>query len=50
CILNTTCFLFQTTVYEVVLDQNGVARRVPQGQGTHLIHVTEDKETHLEQK
>ncbi|KAL1931424.1 hypothetical protein VTP01DRAFT_9566 [Rhizomucor pusillus] len=37
-------------VFEVVLDHNGVARRVPEGQGTHLIHVSQDKETRMEQK
>ncbi|KAI9323540.1 hypothetical protein BX666DRAFT_1839974, partial [Dichotomocladium elegans] len=40
----------QSRVYEVVLDRNGVARRVPEGQGTHLIHVSNQKETRMEQK
>ncbi|KAI8147483.1 hypothetical protein BJV82DRAFT_595635 [Fennellomyces sp. T-0311] len=40
----------KTTVYEVTLDANGVARRVPAGTGTHFIHVSSDYETHLEEK
>ncbi|KAI8137102.1 hypothetical protein BJV82DRAFT_675163 [Fennellomyces sp. T-0311] len=40
----------QSKVYEVVLDQNGVARRVPEGQGTHLIYESQFKETRMEQK
>ncbi|KAI9492455.1 hypothetical protein BDB00DRAFT_873367 [Zychaea mexicana] len=40
----------KTTVYEVTLDANGVARRVPVGTGTHFIHITSDYETHLEEK
>lgn len=40
----------QSTVYEVTLDANGVAHRVPNGQGTHFIHVSEDSETHMEEK
>ncbi|KAI9257263.1 hypothetical protein BDA99DRAFT_515947 [Phascolomyces articulosus] len=40
----------KTTVYEVTLDANGVARRVPAGTGTHFIHVNEEYETHLEEK
>ncbi|KAI9025052.1 hypothetical protein CLU79DRAFT_746008 [Phycomyces nitens] len=42
--------LEKPTVYEVVLDENGVAQRVRTGQGTHLIHVSKDKETHMEKK
>ncbi|OBZ90182.1 hypothetical protein A0J61_01773 [Choanephora cucurbitarum] len=38
------------TVYEVVLDAHGVAQRVPKGQGTHIIHVSANKETRLEEK
>ena len=40
----------QSKVYEVVLDHNGVARRVPTGQGTHLIYESQFKETRMEQK
>ncbi|KAI7875982.1 hypothetical protein K492DRAFT_167608 [Lichtheimia hyalospora FSU 10163] len=40
----------EAKVYEVVLDSNGVARRVAKGQGTHLIHVSKHKETRMEQK
>ncbi|KAI7860685.1 hypothetical protein BDC45DRAFT_529317 [Circinella umbellata] len=40
----------KTTVYEVTLDANGVARRCPTGKGTHFIHVNQDYETHLEEK
>ncbi|KAG2190359.1 hypothetical protein INT46_002833 [Mucor plumbeus] len=35
---------------EVVLDENGVARRVSAGQGTHLIRIYPDKETKMERK
>ncbi|KAI8329302.1 hypothetical protein BC941DRAFT_476384 [Chlamydoabsidia padenii] len=38
------------TVYEVTLDNDGVAHRVPDGQGTHYIHVSESNETVLEVK
>ncbi|KAI8990321.1 hypothetical protein BDB01DRAFT_718247 [Pilobolus umbonatus] len=38
------------TVYEVTLDADGVAQRVPKGQGTHFIHVSNNNETHLEEK
>ncbi|CAO3586596.1 unnamed protein product [Absidia cylindrospora] len=38
------------TVHEVVFDERGVARRVPKGQGTHLIHVHQDQETDVEKK
>lgn len=34
----------------MVLDENGVARRVPAGQGTHLIRTMPDKETRMERK
>ncbi|KAI9314720.1 hypothetical protein BX666DRAFT_1962677 [Dichotomocladium elegans] len=40
----------KSTVYEVTIDANGVARRVPNGKGTHFIHVSDDCETHLEEK
>ncbi|KAI9491360.1 hypothetical protein BDB00DRAFT_767131 [Zychaea mexicana] len=40
----------KSKVYEVVLDHNGVARRVPSGQGTHLIYESQFKETRMEQK
>ncbi|KAF7732381.1 DNA excision repair protein ERCC-8 [Apophysomyces ossiformis] len=39
----------EVTVYEVTVDADGIARRVPKGQGTHLIYVTDD-ETHMEEK
>ncbi|ORZ15892.1 hypothetical protein BCR42DRAFT_44430 [Absidia repens] len=38
------------TVYEVTLDNDGVARHVSEGQGTHYIHVSESNETILEEK
>ncbi|KAI9254385.1 hypothetical protein EDC94DRAFT_618671 [Helicostylum pulchrum] len=38
------------TVHEVTLDANGVAQRVPKGQGTHFIHISPNNETHLEEK
>ncbi|KAI7880313.1 hypothetical protein K492DRAFT_207614 [Lichtheimia hyalospora FSU 10163] len=46
------CFSQQdkSTVYEVTLDANGVAHRVPNGQGTHFIHVSKESETHMEEK
>jgi hypothetical protein len=37
-------------VYEVTLDADGVAQRVPKGQGTHFIHISPNNETHLEEK
>ncbi|KAG2220518.1 hypothetical protein INT45_000929 [Circinella minor] len=40
----------EAKIYEVVLDHNGVARRVPTGQGTHLIYESQFKETRMEQK
>ncbi|KAI7864434.1 hypothetical protein BDF14DRAFT_1884319 [Spinellus fusiger] len=42
--------LQKPTIYEVTLDDNGVAHRVRSGQGTHLIYVSKDKETHMEKK
>lgn len=42
--------LSQETVYEVTLDADGVAQRVPKGQGTHFIHISSNNETHLEEK
>ncbi|KAI8061107.1 hypothetical protein BC940DRAFT_310579 [Gongronella butleri] len=38
------------TVYEVTIDNQGIARHVPEGQGTHLIRVSEANETILEEK
>ncbi|KAI7894752.1 uncharacterized protein EV154DRAFT_497864 [Mucor mucedo] len=38
------------TVHEVTLDADGVAQRVPKGQGTHFIHISPNNETHLEEK
>ncbi|KAI9483339.1 MAG: hypothetical protein EXX96DRAFT_557820 [Benjaminiella poitrasii] len=43
-------FFEKETVYEVTLDADGVAHRVPKGQGTHFIHVSPNNETHLEEK
>lgn len=40
----------QVGTIEVVLDENGVARKVPNGKGTHLIKIHPDKETHMERK
>lgn len=33
-----------------MFDERGIARRVPKGQGTHLIHVYQDQETNIEKK
>ncbi|KAI9361567.1 hypothetical protein BD770DRAFT_340938 [Pilaira anomala] len=44
------CCYSQVSSVEVVLDSNGVARRVPAGQGTHLIRTYPDKETKMERK
>ncbi|KAG1452353.1 hypothetical protein G6F56_007843 [Rhizopus delemar] len=47
----SNCFFFEKeAVYEVVLDSNGVAQRVPKGQGTHLICVSPHKETVMKEK
>ncbi|KAK4520580.1 uncharacterized protein ATC70_006457 [Mucor velutinosus] len=44
-------FFEKETVYEVTLDADGVAQRVPKGQGTHFIHISsKNGETHLEEK
>ncbi|KAG2190925.1 hypothetical protein INT46_008967 [Mucor plumbeus] len=43
-------FFEKETVYEVTLDADGVAQRVPKGQGTHFIHISSNNETHLEEK
>ncbi|CAO3584593.1 unnamed protein product [Absidia cylindrospora] len=40
----------EVTIHEVVFDEQGIARRVPKGQGTHLIHVYQDQETDIEKK
>ncbi|SAM02358.1 hypothetical protein [Absidia glauca] len=40
----------EASIHEVVFDENGIARRVPKGQGTHLIHVYQDQETNIEKK
>ncbi|GAB5588981.1 hypothetical protein Unana1_03881 [Umbelopsis nana] len=37
-------------VYEVRLDHAGVAYRVPNGAGTHLIHINSDEEMFIEEK
>ncbi|ORX61419.1 hypothetical protein DM01DRAFT_1122246 [Hesseltinella vesiculosa] len=38
------------TVYEVTIDDQGIARHVPEGQGTHFIRVSDNNETILEEK
>ncbi|KAI9246521.1 hypothetical protein BY458DRAFT_527827 [Sporodiniella umbellata] len=50
CMSNEAAFFEKETVYEVVLDANGVAQRVPKGQGTHFIHESPDQETQLKEK
>ncbi|EIE86139.1 hypothetical protein RO3G_10850 [Rhizopus delemar RA 99-880] len=50
CCMSNDSFFEKETVYEVVLDANGVAQRVPKGQGTHFIHVSQDEETILKEK
>jgi hypothetical protein len=42
--------VLQINTIEVVLDENGVARRVAAGQGTHVIRTFPDKETKMERK
>lgn len=32
------------------MDPNGVAKRVAKGKGTHYVYISQDNETHLEQK
>ncbi|KAI8647920.1 hypothetical protein BD408DRAFT_407989 [Parasitella parasitica] len=49
CCISHPCFQ-KETVYEVTLDADGVAQRVPKGQGTHFIHISSNNETHLEEK
>ncbi|KAI8084768.1 uncharacterized protein BX664DRAFT_283535 [Halteromyces radiatus] len=44
------CISTEATIHEVVFDEKGVAKRVPKGQGTHLIHVYQDQETNIEKK
>lgn len=43
-------YYVKPTVYEVTLDNDGVAHHVAEGQGTHFIHVSENNETILEEK
>ncbi|KAI8877771.1 hypothetical protein K501DRAFT_259814 [Backusella circina FSU 941] len=43
-------FFEKDAVYEVVLDPNGVAKRVSKGSGTHYVYISQDNETHLEEK
>lgn len=50
CCMSHYSFFEKETVHEVVLDANGVAQRVPKGQGTHFIHISPNNETHLEEK
>ncbi|KAI8983154.1 hypothetical protein BDB01DRAFT_850975 [Pilobolus umbonatus] len=40
----------KVTTVEVILDSHGVATRVPDGKGTHLIKTYPDKETRMEKK
>jgi hypothetical protein len=40
----------QPLVYEVRLDNAGVAYRVPNGTGTHLIHINGEQEMFIEEK
>ncbi|CAO3646562.1 unnamed protein product [Cunninghamella blakesleeana] len=44
------CQSSEASIVEVTLDSNGVARQVPEGQGTHFIHISEHDETILEEK
>ncbi|CEI92433.1 hypothetical protein RMCBS344292_06691 [Rhizopus microsporus] len=50
CCMSHCSFSEKETVYEVTLDANGVAQRVPKGQGTHFIHISPHKETLLKEK
>ncbi|KAG1464478.1 hypothetical protein G6F56_005077 [Rhizopus delemar] len=50
CMSNETTFFEKEAMYEVILDSNGVAQRVPKGQGTHIIHVSPHQETQLKEK
>ncbi|CAO3650099.1 unnamed protein product [Mucor hiemalis] len=50
CCMSHYSFFEKETVHEVTLDANGVAQRVPKGQGTHFIHISPNNETHLEEK
>ncbi|KAG0736602.1 hypothetical protein G6F57_005034 [Rhizopus arrhizus] len=50
CCMSNCSFFEKETIYEVVLDANGVAQRVSKGQGTHFIHVSPHKETVLKEK
>lgn len=40
----------KSSTIEVVLDENGVAHRVAEGEGTHVIRSYPDKETKIEKK
>ncbi|KAG0738696.1 hypothetical protein G6F57_012158 [Rhizopus arrhizus] len=40
----------KSSTIEVVLDENGVAHRVAEGEGTHIIRTYPDKETKIEKK
>jgi hypothetical protein len=40
----------QSSTIEVILDENGVAHRVAEGKGTHIIRTYPDKETKIERK
>ncbi|KAI8070506.1 hypothetical protein BC940DRAFT_296304 [Gongronella butleri] len=44
------CNSSEATVHEVVFDEQGIAKRVAKGQGTHLIHVYSDMETDIQKK
>lgn len=47
---NICLYKLQVSTIEVVLDENGIARRVAYGKGTHLITTYPDKETRMERK
>ncbi|KAI9282706.1 hypothetical protein BY458DRAFT_552311 [Sporodiniella umbellata] len=40
----------KSSTIEVLLDENGVAHRVAEGEGTHVIRSYPDKETKIERK
>ncbi|KAI9290138.1 hypothetical protein BC943DRAFT_313346 [Umbelopsis sp. AD052] len=50
CCISMPHLLGKPLVYEVKIDGSGVAYRVPNGTGTHLIHINGDEEMFIEEK
>ncbi|KAH8553428.1 hypothetical protein BGW37DRAFT_485687 [Umbelopsis sp. PMI_123] len=50
CCISMPHLLGKPLVYEVKIDSAGVAYRVPNGTGTHLIHINGDSEMFIEEK